>query len=129
MRTGSGRAGARRTDGALDASRRLALEYARARTALDGHPDRASLEALTSLVVDRELADGDHDSAQAALDAIWEKVEAGERLDADDGLTLMESDDVLQLGELADTLDAGAAARTASTSSRTSIWTRRTSAA
>ena len=47
--------------------------------------------------------DGDHDSKQAALDAIWEKVEAGERLDADDGLTLMESDDVLQLGELADT--------------------------
>ena len=27
----------------------------------------------------------------------------GERLDADDELTLMESDDVLQLGELADT--------------------------
>jgi aminodeoxyfutalosine synthase len=39
---------------------------------------------------------------QANLDAIWEKVEAGERLDFDDGLTLMESDDVLQLGELAD---------------------------
>jgi aminodeoxyfutalosine synthase len=40
---------------------------------------------------------------QHALDAIWEKVEANERLDSDDGLTLMESDDVLQLGELADT--------------------------
>ncbi len=39
---------------------------------------------------------------QTALDAIWEKVEGGERLDFDDGLTLMESDDVLQLGELAD---------------------------
>jgi aminodeoxyfutalosine synthase len=39
---------------------------------------------------------------QTALDGIWEKVEAGERLDFDDGLTLMESDDVLQLGELAD---------------------------
>jgi aminodeoxyfutalosine synthase len=40
---------------------------------------------------------------QAALDEIRDKVEAGERLDFDDGLTLMESDDVLQLGELADT--------------------------
>jgi aminodeoxyfutalosine synthase len=39
---------------------------------------------------------------QAALDEIREKVEANERLDFDDGLTLMESDDVLQLGELGD---------------------------
>ncbi len=37
-----------------------------------------------------------------AVDAIREKVEAGERLDFDDGLTLMESDDLLLLGELAD---------------------------
>ena len=37
-----------------------------------------------------------------ALDEIREKVEAGERLDLEDGLTLMESDDVLALGELAD---------------------------
>jgi geranylgeranyl pyrophosphate synthase len=41
--------------GALEASRELALRYAaRARGALDGEPDRASLEALTHLVVDRE---------------------------------------------------------------------------
>ena len=40
---------------------------------------------------------------QSALDSIWEKVEANERLDLEDGLTLMESDDLLQLGELADT--------------------------
>ena len=40
--------------------------------------------------------------AESALDEIREKVEAGERLDFDDGLTLMESDDVLALGELAD---------------------------
>ncbi|MET1008595.1 MAG: aminofutalosine synthase MqnE, partial [Gaiellaceae bacterium] len=40
---------------------------------------------------------------QSALDAIREKVEANERLDYEDGLTLMESDDLLQLGELADT--------------------------
>ena len=40
---------------------------------------------------------------QSALDAIWEKVEASERLDLEDGLTLMESEDLLQLGELADT--------------------------
>src|SRR5881398_612613 len=36
------------------------------------------------------------------LEPIREKVEAGERLDLEDGLLLMESDDVLALGELAD---------------------------
>jgi len=36
------------------------------------------------------------------LDSIREKVEAGERLDFEDGLALMESDDLLALGELAD---------------------------
>ena len=36
------------------------------------------------------------------LDLIRDKVEAGERLDLEDGLTLMESDDLLALGELAD---------------------------
>jgi aminodeoxyfutalosine synthase len=41
-------------------------------------------------------------SEQRALDSIWEKVEANERLSFEDGLTLMESNDVLQLGELAD---------------------------
>ena len=41
--------------GALEESRSLALEYARrARAALDGEPDRESLEALTHAVVDRE---------------------------------------------------------------------------
>ena len=39
---------------------------------------------------------------QAALDEIREKVEAGERLDVEDGVTLFESDDLLGLGELAD---------------------------
>src|SRR3989442_9844805 len=38
----------------------------------------------------------------ATLDLIREKVEAGERLDFEDGVTLMESDDLLALGELAD---------------------------
>ncbi|HEY6607441.1 MAG TPA: hypothetical protein VIZ44_13915, partial [Gaiellaceae bacterium] len=33
---------------------------------------------------------------------IREKLEVGERLDFDDGVTLMESDDLLALGELAD---------------------------
>ena len=37
-----------------------------------------------------------------SLGSIREKVEAGERLDFDDGLVLMESDDLLALGELAD---------------------------
>jgi aminodeoxyfutalosine synthase len=36
------------------------------------------------------------------LEPIREKVEAGERLDFDDGVALMESDDLLALGELAD---------------------------
>src|SRR5947208_11774094 len=36
------------------------------------------------------------------LASIREKVEAGERLDFEDGLALMESDDLLALGELAD---------------------------
>src|SRR2546423_836382 len=36
------------------------------------------------------------------LAPIREKVEAGERLDFDDGVALMESDDLLALGELAD---------------------------
>jgi geranylgeranyl pyrophosphate synthase len=41
--------------GALDEARGLALEHAaRARAALDGHPDRDALEVLTHLVVDRE---------------------------------------------------------------------------
>ena len=41
--------------GAIEVARTFALEYAaRARAALDGEPDRASLEALTRLVVDRD---------------------------------------------------------------------------
>ena len=38
----------------------------------------------------------------SALDFVHEKVEAGERLDFEDGLALFESDDVLGLGELAE---------------------------
>ena len=37
-----------------------------------------------------------------ALQEIREKVVAGERLDLDDGITLLESHDILELGELAD---------------------------
>ncbi len=41
--------------GAIETSRGFALEFAaRARAALDGEPDHASLEALTHLVVDRD---------------------------------------------------------------------------
>jgi aminodeoxyfutalosine synthase len=39
----------------------------------------------------------------SVLEAVREKVVAGERLGFDDGLALMESDDLLALGELADT--------------------------
>src|SRR5437763_14024995 len=38
----------------------------------------------------------------STLDPIREKVVAGERLDFDDGVALLESDDLLGLGELAD---------------------------
>src|SRR5436309_9887442 len=38
----------------------------------------------------------------STLEPIREKVEAGERLDFEDGVTLMESEDLLALGELAD---------------------------
>src|SRR5512139_2388910 len=37
------------------------------------------------------------------LAPLREKVEAGERLDLEDGLAILESDDLLTLGELADT--------------------------
>jgi aminodeoxyfutalosine synthase len=39
---------------------------------------------------------------QRAFEEIWEKVEAGERLDFEDGVRLMESEDILELGDLAD---------------------------
>lgn len=38
----------------------------------------------------------------STLAPIREKIEAGERLDLDDGITLLESDELLELGELAD---------------------------
>jgi aminodeoxyfutalosine synthase len=38
----------------------------------------------------------------SSLELVRSKVEAGERLDLEDGLALMESDDLLELGELAD---------------------------
>ncbi|HEU6446198.1 MAG TPA: hypothetical protein VFL61_14180, partial [Gaiellaceae bacterium] len=40
--------------------------------------------------------------AVSSLDSVAEKVEAGERLDLEDGLALLETDDLLGLGELAD---------------------------
>jgi aminodeoxyfutalosine synthase len=45
---------------------------------------------MTAIAVDR------------MLDLVREKVEAGERLDLEDGLALLETDDLLALGELAD---------------------------
>jgi aminodeoxyfutalosine synthase len=38
----------------------------------------------------------------STLDPVREKIEAGERLDLDDGLAILESDDLLEIGELAD---------------------------
>jgi len=42
-------------------------------------------------------------AVDTTLERIRDKVEAGERLDLEDGLALIESDDLLALGELADT--------------------------
>ena len=84
-------------------SREAALDYAveapgrtSARTS-----HREELEALTYAVVDRASL-GMAIAVDSALDAIRDKVEAGERLDLEDGLALLESDDLLALGELAD---------------------------
>ena len=41
-------------------------------------------------------------AVDTSLELIRDKVEAGERLDLEDGLALIESDDLLALGELAD---------------------------
>src|SRR5579862_5246170 len=41
-------------------------------------------------------------AVDSTLELIRDKVEAGERLDLDDGLALLESDDLLAIGELAD---------------------------
>jgi aminodeoxyfutalosine synthase len=41
-------------------------------------------------------------AVDSSLELVREKVEAGERLDFDDGVALLESDDLLALGELAD---------------------------
>src|SRR6476620_9581716 len=41
-------------------------------------------------------------AVDTTFELIREKVEAGERLDFDDGLALLESDDLLAIGELAD---------------------------
>src|SRR3954447_3825957 len=41
-------------------------------------------------------------AVDTSLETIRAKVEAGERLDLEDGLALLESDDLLALGELAD---------------------------
>src|SRR5205814_7858123 len=51
---------------------------------------------------DRLMAVLHEHRTRSALGPIRDKVEAGERLDLEDGLALMESDDLLGLGELAD---------------------------
>ena len=63
---------------------------------------REELEALTYAVVDRASYVTVAIAVDNALDLIRDKVEAGERLDLEDGLALIESDDLLAIGELAD---------------------------
>lgn len=41
-------------------------------------------------------------AACAGLDAVWSRVEAGQRLDADNARTLLESDDLIAVGAMAD---------------------------
>ena len=79
------------------------LRYGGRRASLDGAPRRrrargatrtpsSERRTLIMAVLDRT----------STLEPIREKVEAGERLDFEDGLALLESDDLLGLGELAD---------------------------
>ena len=89
--------------GALERSREVALDYARrARACLNGELHRDELESLTHAVVNQgEVGVAVLDTLDT-LAPIREKIEAGERLDFEDGLALMETDDLLALGELAD---------------------------
>ena len=81
----------------------VALDYAeQARECLNGGVHREELEALTDAVVEPRAARWPSSTAHRTLEPIREKVEAGERLDFEDGLALLESDDLLGLGELAD---------------------------
>ena len=91
--------------GALERSREVALDYA---CECEGEPRTALPAARSSRRSPKQSSRGGADrmavlDRTTALDAIREKVEAGERLDLEDGLTLLESDDLLGLGELADT--------------------------
>ena len=58
---------------------------------------------------------------RSILGAVREKVEAGERLDFDDGVALLESDDLLELGGSPTSRADSGAAPTRRTSSRTCI--------
>src|SRR2546423_9306517 len=60
---------------------------AAARRARGSHLRRRGARVLMAIALD-------------ALEAVREKVEAGDRLDFEDGLALAESDDLLALGEL-----------------------------
>ena len=88
--------------GAIEESREVALAYARnARACLNGELHREELESLTYAVVEQGALMALLERTDM-LAPIRDKVEAGERLDFEDGVTLMESDDILALGELAD---------------------------
>ena len=88
--------------GALERSRQVALDYAReARESLNGGVHREELESLADAVVEPRSTDGIL-ARTSTLEPIREKIEAGERLDFEDGLALLETDDLLGLGELAD---------------------------
>ena len=65
----------------------------------------------------------------STLAPIRAKIEAGERLDLDDGISILESDDLLEIGELADLARRLRGGTDEVSSCRTSISARRTSAA
>ena len=79
----------------------VALDYAReARESLNGgHQGGARVTRRRRRRT--ESTDG-HLARTSTLEPIREKIEAGERLDFEDGLALLETDDLLALGELAD---------------------------
>ena len=108
--------------GALDEARELALDYAAARP---GGPRRRAgprlARALTHVVVDRDGMSMAVATGHRALEAIRDKVEANERLDFEDGL---DADGVRRPPRSSASWrtrrGGSAAARTTSTSSRTS---------
>ncbi len=94
--------------GAIADTRRAVLEHAEARARRRSPRCPTAVIAGRSRLSCRQRPPATTESSMAStltrtlIDPVREKVMAGERLDFDDGVALLESDDLLGLGELAD---------------------------